>query len=96
VLLVADPALLTRAMAILVLAVAFALALGVRRQRAPGLAATVATGGLAGLLSGSTGIGGPPVILFWLSGQDAAARTTIGTVNTTSTSSSTGTAVRGP
>jgi uncharacterized membrane protein YfcA len=75
VLLVADPALLTRAMAILVLLVALALALGLRRKRAPGRAATVATGGLAGFLSGSTGIGGPPVILFWLSGQDKAVRT---------------------
>ncbi|MFW5833082.1 MAG: sulfite exporter TauE/SafE family protein [Pseudomonadota bacterium] len=75
VLVVADPVVLTRAMAVLVLLVALALALGLRRRRAPGLAATIATGGLAGLLLGSTGIGGPPVILFWLSGDDGAVRT---------------------
>jgi len=33
----------------------------------PSLAATLATGGAVGLLNGSLGIGGPPVILFYLS-----------------------------
>jgi uncharacterized membrane protein YfcA len=74
-LLVADPRHLTQAMAVVVLAVAAAMALGLRRTTQPSRPATVATGSAAGLLAGSTGIGGPPVILFWLSGQDAAART---------------------
>ncbi|MEO1090885.1 MAG: sulfite exporter TauE/SafE family protein [Pseudomonadota bacterium] len=75
VLLAADPVTLTRTMAILVIVVAAAMALGLRRTRPPGLPATLAVGASAGLLSGSTGIGGPPVVLFWLSGQDAAPRT---------------------
>jgi uncharacterized protein len=75
VLLLADPVLLTRAMAVVVLIVAVAMALGWRRRTAPGRAATLATGGVSGLMAGSIGIGGPPVILFWLSGQDGAART---------------------
>ncbi|TVQ41586.1 MAG: sulfite exporter TauE/SafE family protein [Geminicoccaceae bacterium] len=75
VLLVADPTVLTRAMAVVVLLVAAAMALGLRRRSAPGRLASVATGGVSGLLGGSIGIGGPPVILFWLSGQDPAART---------------------
>ena len=74
-LLVADPRLLTQAMAAVVLLVAVAMALGLRRTAPPGRPATLATGAASGLLAGSTGIGGPPVILFWLSGQDAAART---------------------
>ncbi len=74
VLVTADPEALRRAMGALVLAVALLMALGWRRRTAPGSTATVAVGGAAGFLSGATGIGGPPVVLFWLSGQDGAPR----------------------
>jgi hypothetical protein len=50
------------------------MALGYRRRSRPGRAGTAAVGAAAGLLSGATGIGGPPVVLFWLSGQDGAPR----------------------
>lgn len=74
VLVVADPTLLTRATGVLVLVVAAAMALGLRRRTASTRGATVGIGLAAGFLSGATGIGGPPVVLFWLAGPDAAAR----------------------
>ncbi len=74
VLVVADPTLLTRATGVLVLVVAAAMAVGVRRRTPPTPTATVGIGLVAGFLSGSTGVGGPPVVLFWLAGPDAAAR----------------------
>lgn len=40
---------------------------GFALQRMPGIGATLATGTAVGLLNGGLGIGGPPVILFYLS-----------------------------
>ncbi len=40
---------------------------GFALKRVPGLGATLATGTAVGLLNGGLGIGGPPVILFYLS-----------------------------
>ena len=78
VLVLADPALLTRATGGLVLAMAAAMALGLRRTTPPGRGSALGIGlgiGLgAGFLSGSTGVGGPPVVLFWLAGPDAPPR----------------------
>ncbi len=71
-LLIADPIALTRVMGVVVLTVALLMALGLRRRATPGPPGTLLVGGVAGVLAGSTGIGGPPVILFWLSGQDTA------------------------
>jgi len=45
---------------------------GSRLTHAPGKGATIATGGLSGLLNGALGIGGPPVILFFFSSPAAA------------------------
>jgi hypothetical protein len=72
VLLVADPTLLTRATGLMVLALAALMALGLRRRAATTRRAAAGVGLAAGFLSGSTGIGGPPVVLFWLGGRDAA------------------------
>ena len=74
VLVVADPAALTRATGVLVLVVAAAMALGVRRRTVANGMQTAGIGLAAGFLSGATGIGGPPVVLFWLAGPDAASR----------------------
>tara|TARA_R110000868_G_scaffold284207_1_gene544657 strand:- start:1494 stop:2267 length:774 start_codon:yes stop_codon:yes gene_type:complete len=43
------------------------LLLGVNLRFAPGRAATLATGGLVGLLNGASAIGGPPAVLFFFS-----------------------------
>ena len=72
VLLVADPTLLTRATGLMVLALAALMALGFRRRAATTRGAAAGVGLAAGFLSGSTGIGGPPVVLFWLGGRDPA------------------------
>jgi uncharacterized protein len=46
---------------------------GFKLQREPSLAAAVAVGGVAGVANGAFGIGGPPVVLFYLSSPAAAA-----------------------
>lgn len=74
ILVAADAGLLTRAMGFLVLAVVVVMAFGYRRTTAPTPAGSFLVGNSAGFLSGAVGIGGPPVILFWLSGQDTAPR----------------------
>ncbi|MGF1477424.1 MAG: sulfite exporter TauE/SafE family protein [Geminicoccaceae bacterium] len=73
ILLWADQDLLTRVIGMLVLTAALVMALGVRYQGRPSRTATLTTGGLSGLLSGAVGIGGPPVVILWLSGPDPAA-----------------------
>lgn len=55
------------AIAVLVATTTILLWRGFALKRMPGLGATLATGGAVGLLNGSLGIGGPPVILFYLS-----------------------------
>ena len=59
------PAPLTLALAAIVLLVAVLLARGFLLRAIPGRTATVATGLVSGLLNGSVGIGGPPVVLLF-------------------------------
>ena len=54
------------ALAIFVLASAVLLLTGFQLKRMPSTAETVATGLAAGLLNGAMGIGGPPIIVFFL------------------------------
>jgi len=54
---------------LMVLISTLCLASGWRYRRAPSLPATLAVGGVAGFTSGAVGIGGPPLVLFWLAGQ---------------------------
>jgi len=53
-------------LAIIVFSTAVALMAGVRMKRMPTPAQTAATGATAGFLNGAFGIGGPPVIVFFL------------------------------
>ncbi len=55
------------AISIVVLAATLLLWRGLKLQRLPGAGPAFATGALCGLLGGSTGIGGPPAILFYFS-----------------------------
>jgi uncharacterized protein len=55
------------ALALFVLATVALLWMGFALKRMPGDAATTATGAASGLLNGAFGIGGPPVVLFFLS-----------------------------
>jgi uncharacterized membrane protein YfcA len=72
---VADPTVLRRAIAAIVIVFCLLLLRGWRyhgRQRLP---TSVGLGALAGVMAGATSIGGPPVILYLLSGPDPVAVT---------------------
>ena len=71
-LLVVDPVPMRWTISILVLALAGALATGWRYRGRPGVVGTLGVGGVAGLSGGTTGIAGPPIVLFWLAGQGTA------------------------
>jgi len=71
-LLAVDPAVLTRVMGALVLAFAAVLASGWRYRGSRPLPLTMAVGAAAGLMKGSTGMSGPPVILYMLAGSEEA------------------------
>ena len=62
----APTAWLRLALAVIVFASAVALLSGFQLRREPGVAGSIATGAAAGLLNGSLGIGGPPIIVFYL------------------------------
>ena len=64
---------MTLALAVSVLIAAILLARGYALKSLPGPAVTFATGTASGLLNGSFGIGGPPVILFFFSSPTGAA-----------------------
>ena len=61
------------ALGLFVLGTVALLASGFALKRMPGVAATTATGAASGLLNGAFGIGGPPVVLFFLSSPAGAA-----------------------
>ena len=69
----AAPAPMTLALAVSVLIAAILLTRGYALKSLPGPAVTFATGTSSGLLNGSFGIGGPPVILFFFSSPAGAA-----------------------
>jgi uncharacterized membrane protein YfcA len=71
-LLVADPAWLTRAMGALVIVFGGVLASGWRYRGSRPAPLTMAVGAVAGLMKGSTGMSGPPVILYLLAGSEEA------------------------
>jgi uncharacterized protein len=64
---------MTLALAVVVLIAAILLARGYALKALPGPAVTFATGTASGLLNGSFGIGGPPLILFFFSSPAGAA-----------------------
>jgi uncharacterized protein len=61
------------ALSVFVLATVALLAAGFALKRMPGGVVTTATGAASGLLNGAFGIGGPPVVLFFLSSPAGAA-----------------------
>jgi len=66
----ADQDLLRRAIAGIVIVFALLLLRGARYTGAHGTPSSLALGALSGTMLGATGIGGPPVILYLLSGPD--------------------------
>lgn len=67
----ADPAQIV--LGLLVIGTAILMLRGFRLEKTPGPAASTGTGAASGLLNGAFGIGGPPVVLFYLSTPGAAA-----------------------
>lgn len=70
ILLVADADVLRRAIAGVVIAFGLLLLRGWRYKGHPRLATSIAVGAVSGTMAGSTSVGGPPVILYLLSGPD--------------------------
>jgi uncharacterized membrane protein YfcA len=70
----ADVTALRWGVSLFVLACTAGLASGWRYRRRPGLAASLGVGGVSGFFNGAVGVGGPPVVLFWLAGQTSAIR----------------------
>ena len=68
-----DP--LQRVISLAVLILVAVLSTGWRYRRRPGPFVSAGTGVASGLLTGMAGVGGPPVILFLLSGPDRASHT---------------------
>lgn len=61
------------AISLAILAAVVLLVLGIGRKREATPAGTYLTGALSGLTSGSVGMGGPPVVIYYLAGRDPAA-----------------------
>lgn len=71
----ADPEVLRRCIAGIVVVFSLVLLKGVRYQGPQRLGTSIALGAFSGVLLGATSIGAPPVILYLLSGPDPAAVT---------------------
>jgi len=69
-----DPTPIRWAMSAIVLSAVAILTFGWRFHGRPRVAATAATGLVSGLFAGASGMAGPPVIFYYLSGPDAAAK----------------------
>lgn len=74
VLVLAEQGALRWTICALILVAVGILAAGWRPSRAPGTAGQVGIGALAGLFGGAAGIPGPPVIIFYLTGDKSAAQ----------------------
>ena len=70
-----DPELMRRSISALTVLLALFLLAGWRSTRSPGRVGAAAMGGLGGVLSGSTSLGGPPVVAYLLAGPGSAAQT---------------------
>jgi len=71
-LLYVDPLLLRWLIAVLVLIALAALAAGWRYHGKPTFAASLGVGALAGFGAGAVQIGAPPLLVYWLGGQNSA------------------------
>jgi hypothetical protein len=61
------------AISVVILIAVALLALGIGRKGPARRNGTILTGGLSGLTTGAAGMGGPPVVIYFLAGTDAAA-----------------------
>lgn len=68
------PETLRLGISVVILGLVGVIASGWRYRGAPSTALTLGVGAASGVLGGASGLIGPPVILFWLGGQNDAAR----------------------
>jgi uncharacterized membrane protein YfcA len=68
----ADPGIMRRVISGIVLLLVAALASGLRYPGRPSFWSSVGVGAVSGTLNGATGVGGPPVILYFLAGPNPA------------------------
>ena len=69
-----EPETLRIGISVVILALVAVIASGWRYHGAPSTVLTLGVGATSGVLGGSTGMIGPPVILFWLGGRNDAAQ----------------------
>jgi len=74
VLAVADPKAMRNAIAVTVIVFSCLLLFGWRYSGKPRLATSLGLGALSGTMLGATSVGGPPVVLYLLSGPDPSRR----------------------
>ena len=67
-----DAEVMRRAISLIVLVVALVLLSGWRWRGRQTTWSAVAAGGVSGVINGAAGTGGPPVVLYWLSGGNTA------------------------
>jgi len=72
-LIIIAPNLMRKIVAVVVLSFALIMLAGGRYLGKPKLPMTLGTGAASGILTGAAGIGGPPIVLYLLSGPDKAA-----------------------
>jgi len=70
-----DPPIMRRAIALTVVVFGVILLVGWRYAGRPRVATSMGLGALSGTMLGATGVGGPPVVLYLLSGPDPVATT---------------------
>ena len=70
-----DPLIMRRAIALTVVVFGFMLLFGWRYAGRPRVTTSMGLGALSGTMLGATGVGGPPVVLYLLSGPDPVATT---------------------
>jgi uncharacterized membrane protein YfcA len=75
-----DPVLLRRTVSVIVVVMATLLFSGWRYRRRPTTLVSASAGAAGGFLTGLAGIGGPPVVLFYLAGRDSAAASRAGLI----------------
>jgi uncharacterized membrane protein YfcA len=66
------PVVMRIAISVVILGFVAILAFGFRYRGRPSVAATLATGAASGVLNGASGMAGPPVVFYYLSGAAAA------------------------
>lgn len=75
-----DPIVLRWILCVIIMVLVACLASGIRYQSKPKTGVSLFVGSIAGGLGGSVGVAGPPILIYWLSGQDNKTRIRANTI----------------